>query len=210
MELRWLGESCVAVRSADTTVLCDPYTDGAMAASVPLEADIVTLSTGRWPAVPLRPLLPQPRFVRGPGEYELHGVVITGVAMPRADDRGQNTVYLIELGGVTICHLGYLDRAPTASMLQAIGAVDLLLIPFSGAETLTAAQAAEVVSEIEPRVVVPLILGAPTDAEALTPFYREMGVPHTAPQRRLTVAKSGLPDTLQVAALTVEEPQAEG
>ncbi len=216
MELRWLGDSCVYIRSTQATVVCDPYLG--LAGASPLQANIATVSGGRWPAVPLHPLAPACRLVRGPGEFELRGVYITGHAVPPADRPVRNTVYLIEADGLAICHLGSLGTRPPERVLRPVAAVDVLVVPVAGAgscsdggaDALCVTEAAELVSELEPRLVVPVFCAPTTEHEALLArLCRELGIAAVQPQSALTLGSTPLPDGPAVAALTVAAPRAE-
>ncbi len=102
----------------------------------------------------------EPKVITGPGEYEISGVVIIGVATFHdavgGQKRGKNTVYLIEVDGLLVCHLGDLGHALTAGQVEEIDKVDVLLLPVGGVSTLNAAMAAEVIRQLEPKVVIPM------------------------------------------------------
>lgn len=215
MELRWLGDSCLHIHSTQATVVCDPYL-GLVGAS-PLQADIATVSGGRWPAVPLHPLAPDCRPVRGPGEFELRGVYITGHALPPADRPVRNTVYLIEADGRAICHLGSLSTRPPERALRPVAAMDVLVVPVacagprsgSGADAMSTTETAELVSELEPRLVVPLFCAPATEHPALLArLCRELGLAMVEPRPALVLGSTPLPDGPAIAALTVAAPRA--
>ena len=208
MELRWLGDSCVHIRSTQATVVCDPYLG--LAGASPLQADIATVSGGRWPAVPLHPLAPGCRMVRGPGEFELRGVYITGHAVPPADRPVRNTMYLIEADDLAICHLGSLCTRPPERLLRPVAAVDVLVAPVGGADAMCTTEAAELVSELEPRLVVPMFCAPAAEHEALLArLCREVGISTVEPQTALVLGSTPLPTGPAIAALTVAAPRAE-
>ena len=208
MELRWLGDSCVHIRSTQAAVVCDPYLG--LAGASPLQADIATVSGGRWPAVPLHSLAPDCRMVRGPGEFELRGVYITGHAVLPADRPVRNTMYLIEADGLTICHLGSLSTRPPERVLRPVAAVDILVVPVGGAEAISTTEAAELVSELEPRLMVPLFCAPTAEHETLLArLCREMEIAAVQPQPVLVLGNTPLPDGPAIAALTVAAPRAE-
>ena len=205
MELRWLGDSCVHIRSAQAAVVCDPYLG--LAGASPLQADIATVSGGRWPALPLHPLAPDCRMVRGPGEFELRGVYITGHAVLPADRPVRNTMYLIEADGLTICHLGSLCTRPPERVLRPVAAVDVLVAPVGGADAISTTEAAELVSELEPRLVVPVFRAHAAEHETLLAHLcREMGIAAVQPQPMLVLGSTPLPAGPAIAALTVAGP----
>ena len=207
MELRWLGDSCVHIRSTQATVVCDPYLG--LAGASPLQADIATVSGGRWPAVLLHPLESDCRMVRGPGEFELRGVCITGHAVLPADRPVRNTMYLIEADGLAICHLGSLSTRPPERVLRPVAAVDILVVPVGGAEAISTTEAAELVSELEPRLMVPLFCAPTAEHETLLArLCRELGIAAVQPQPALVLGSTPLPDGPAIAALTVAAPHA--
>jgi L-ascorbate metabolism protein UlaG (beta-lactamase superfamily) len=141
--------------------------------------------------------------VGGPGEYEVAGVTVAGLPTfhdtKQGEVHGRNTVYVIELDDVRVCHLGDLGHALDGDLLEAIGKVDVLLVPVGGGNTLEAAGAAEVVRQVEPRIVIPMHYALPTVKTELAPverFLKEMGVTEAEPQPKLMVqASSGEAET---------------
>ena len=101
-----------------------------------------------------------PKFFEGPGEYEVKGVFITGIATyhdgRRGASRGRNTAYLYEFDGVSICHLGDLGHVPDQDQVQALSDLSVLLIPVGGTFTVDAKEASEIVTRLNPRIVVPM------------------------------------------------------
>jgi L-ascorbate metabolism protein UlaG (beta-lactamase superfamily) len=154
----------------------------------------------------------EPYVVTGPGEYEINGVLIIGV--PTFHDQehgkklGKNTVYVMEVEEVSICHLGDLGHTLTSEQLEEIDNVDVLLLPVGGVSTINAAMAAEVVRQLEPKVVVPMHYKTPALSRELEPvekFLREIGVAEASPQPKLTLTKSSLPASSQVFLLSYPE-----
>jgi L-ascorbate metabolism protein UlaG (beta-lactamase superfamily) len=146
--------------------------------------------------------------LRGPGEYEVREVLVTGIGTFHDDEqgalRGRNTVFTIRLDDLLICHLGDLGHSLPAADLERIGDVDIALVPISGPDTnLSAARAAEIVHQLEPKVVVPMAYD-PDDTKKDTPFQRllhELGVKDLTPVAKLSVTRTTLPENLQVVAL---------
>jgi L-ascorbate metabolism protein UlaG (beta-lactamase superfamily) len=126
------------------------------------------------------------------------------------EERPRNTVFLFSFDGVTVCHLGDLAHVPSQAQVEALGPVNVLLLPVGGAgHSLNAAQAAEVVSLLEPNVVVPMHFKTKSVDLKLDPvgkFLKEMGLGEIAPQESLKVTKSALPEETQVVILDVKGP----
>ena len=147
-------------------------------------------------------------MLRGPGEYEVREVLVTGIAAYHDDEkgtaRGRNTVFAIRLDDLVVCHLGDLGHELPAADLERLGDVDIVLVPISGAEVnLTAAKAAEVIHQLEPKVVVPMSYD-PDDKKKDRPFDRllhELGVKELTPVPKLSVTRGSLPENVQVVAL---------
>lgn len=171
-------------------------------------ADIVTVSHAHPGHSGFAAVAGQPRVVDGPGEYEIKGVVITGIRTYHDDEggkaRGKNTAYLIEMEGLVVCHLGDLGHVLSTAQVEAMSNVDVLLIPVGGGPTINAAQAAEVISLVEPKLVVPMHYRTPNaraDLDTAERFCRQMSVPNLTPQPKLSVTANSLPEETQVVLL---------
>jgi L-ascorbate metabolism protein UlaG (beta-lactamase superfamily) len=211
MDITWYGHSCFRLSDRGVTIVTDPPSDDLGYDRPRIRADVVTIShehTGHNNRVGFRG---GPRFFDGPGEYEVKGVFITGITTYHdgrsGSVRGRNTVFLFEFDGVTICHLGDLGHVPTQSQVEALSAVDVLLVPVGGLHTIDSSKASEVISLIEPRLVIPMHYKTKVEKaklETVTKFLKEMGLAPVPPQPELKVTKSSLPDETQVVLLTFQ------
>lgn len=207
MEITWYGQSCFRMTERATlAVVTDPFSAGAGMEPPKLKADVVTISRDDLRHNNVNAIVGAQRGdvrkITGPGEYEMGGVFITGVAM-RPDKKNSDqkcTVYAFNFDGLSVAHLGGLAFVPTQSQIDALETVDVLLVPISGEDELNAAQASEVISMIEPSVVVPMGYG-PAGKESLNKFLKEMGLASPKAQEALKVTKSGLPEDTQVMLL---------
>jgi L-ascorbate metabolism protein UlaG (beta-lactamase superfamily) len=156
MEITWYGHSCFRLTERGlATIVTDPY-DNSIGYDTPrLKADIVTVSH-EAPGHNNVELVKGARPITGPGEYEIGGVFITGISTHRPADKKKksengtkNTLYLFDFDGLTVAHLGDLDHVPTQAQIEDLGTVSVALVPVGGGG-LNAAQAAEVISLIEP------------------------------------------------------------
>jgi L-ascorbate metabolism protein UlaG (beta-lactamase superfamily) len=199
------------------SVVTDPYDESLGYQALKLKADIVTVSHEAPGHSNLEAVRGEKRALTGPGEYEIGGVFITGIPMARTQteskkkkgetDSKSNTVFLFDYDGLTVCHLGDLDHVPTQSQIEALGAVSVALVPVGGGGGLNAAQAAEVVSLIEPSIVVPMHFRTDSGSSSLDPvskFLKEMGLGATQPEAGLKVTRSGLPDETRVVVLELK------
>ncbi len=208
MDITWYGHSCFRLSERGVTMVTDPPSDDMGYDRPRIRADVVTIShehPGHNNRVGFRG---GPKVFDGPGEYEVKGVFITGIATYHdsrsGSIRGGNTVFLFEFGGITVCHLGDLGHVPSQTQVEALSDVNVLLIPVGGLHTIDAAKAAEVISLIEPNLVVPMHFKTPVEGAKLhtiDKFLKEMGLASIPPVPELKVTKSSLPEETEVVLL---------
>ncbi len=208
MEIIWLGHASFRLRSREGVVITDPFQRKGGTPGSRLTANIVTVSHehpghSQWASIG-----GNPRVIASPGEYEVGGIEIIGVPTfhdsEKGKKRGRNTVYVIELDDLVVCHLGDLGHVPTTDQLGLMRKVDILLIPVGGDATIDAAQAVEVISLIEPKIVIPMhyrVGEGETRLETVDRFLRDMGATNLEPQPKLSVSASNLPDVTQIVVL---------
>ncbi len=209
MEITWYGHSCFRLTERGlATVVTDPY-DATTAGynALKLRADIVTVSHEAPGHNYTNGVKGYSRLITGPGEFEIGGVFITGVQTnhgKRSDDEPRNTLYVFDYDGVTVAHLGDLARVPSQAEIEALGNVNIALVPVGGGGGLTAAKAAEVISVLEPGYVIPMHYGTPASQIKLAPlnkFLKEMGLSETEAQPSLKVTRSSIPEETKVVIL---------
>jgi L-ascorbate metabolism protein UlaG (beta-lactamase superfamily) len=208
LELTWFGHACFRMRGREASVITDPYGRSLGLGFGRLNAEIVTISHESPNHSSVEAVGGGPRLVHGPGEYELSGVMITGVLT--AGERssggqvGRNTAYAIEIDNLVVCHLGDLGRTLKPEQIDPLKDPDVLLVPVGGVCTIGAAEVAEVVSQLEPKLVIPMhyaLPGVRLELEPIERFCREMGVEEMRPQPKLTVTRGSLPDETTVIFL---------
>jgi L-ascorbate metabolism protein UlaG (beta-lactamase superfamily) len=207
-EIIWLGHACFRLKSKDATLITDPYDKSLGLGSPGQRADIVTISHDHPHHNAVATVKGEPVVINGPGEYEIRGVFITGV-WSFADDtggkeRGRNNVFLFQLDDLVVCHLGSLGHTLNSQQLEAIGDVDVLLVPVGGNVSLSAGRASEVISQIEPKVVVPMHYSTGRESLAsdnLDKFTKEMGLKDLTTQDKLSLKASELGEGMQVVVL---------
>ncbi|HRY63117.1 MAG TPA: MBL fold metallo-hydrolase [Patescibacteria group bacterium] len=209
MQIQWLGQSCfkIQVKSSlgETTIVTDPFSEGYGLKLPRLTADIVTVSHDHKDHSDLSKIKgatenQTPFIVKGPGEYEIKNVFVRGLPASHDDESGKklgsNIIYLIRAEGITIVHLGDLGQKElTPQQLEYIEETDILLIPVGGKYTINGAEAATLVSQIEPRIVIPMhykIPGLNVDIETADKFVKEMGN-HKEEMDKLKISKKDLP-----------------
>ncbi|MDZ4278759.1 MAG: MBL fold metallo-hydrolase, partial [Dehalococcoidia bacterium] len=160
MEITWLGHSCFRLRGRDAAVVFDPCDKKTGYNIGRPTADIVTVSHDHPGHSNVAAVAGSPRVVAGPGEFEIAGVLIMGIRTYHDKEQGgklgKNTAYVLELDDVRVCHLGDLGHVPTPEQVEELSGVHVLLAPVGGGSTIGAAAAAEVVSLLEPKLVIPM------------------------------------------------------
>ncbi len=210
MEITWFGHSCFRIRGSKMTVVTDPYSPEPGEAPLKLSADIVTVSHADAGHSYVKAVSGEPHIVNGPGEYEIGGVLVLGIPTfhdnVNGAERGKNTVYLMEIDEISVLHCGDLGHMLSASALEEIGNVDVLLVPVGDKTTIGATTAAELVRRLEPKVVIPMhypVNSMDAIFEPVDRFLKEVGVKEIAPQPKLTTTKARLPATTQVVLLGI-------
>jgi L-ascorbate metabolism protein UlaG (beta-lactamase superfamily) len=214
LDVTWLGHGCFRLRGRGAAAVTDPFPPTIGLKLSRLEADLVTVSH-EHPNHSYTQVVREAYEIHGPGEYEVAGISVIGVPTyhdaEKGAKRGRNTVYLIEIDDVRICHLGDLGHRLEDSEAEAISSPDVLLVPVGGRSAINAAQAAEVVRQLEPRYVVPMhyaIPGLKLELDSIDRFLKEMGVTASEPQPKLSVqASSGEYETKVVVLEPKVEPK---
>jgi L-ascorbate metabolism protein UlaG (beta-lactamase superfamily) len=208
MEIAWLGHSCFQLRGKNVTLITDPFSPQLGYSLGKISAPIVTISHNHPGHNYVTGVGGNPRIVSGPGEYEISDVLITGVASYHDNKRGQelgrNTIYIIHIDDLVVCHLGDLGHILQEEQLEEVADADILLIPIGGQHTITATEAAEVISQVEPHIIIPMHY-RPSISDAPNPldkFCREMGIEAINPQPKLSITRSTLPAEPQVVILS--------
>src|SRR5680860_362256 len=204
-EFRWYGHNCFRIRAKEATVITDPVGKITGYAMAKQTADIVTISHDHPGHNNLAAIKPEYEVISGPGEYELHDIFVTGIrtyhdARP-GDGRGYNTVYLIEVEGMITCHLGDLGHPLDSEQIEAMAQCDILLVPVGGGPLITAEQAAEIVSVLEPKVVIPMQFATgigDKNRAPLEPFIKALGTSAPEAIEKLVIKPSELTDTMRV------------
>ncbi|MFH1486677.1 MAG: MBL fold metallo-hydrolase [Chloroflexota bacterium] len=208
MEVTWLGHSCFRLKGKEAVLITDPFDTSLGYSLGKPSADIVTVSHPHPNHANVDGVGGTPHPVEGPGEYEISGVFISSIRTFHDDEGGRrlgkNTVYVIEMDDLRVCHLGDLGHVPSSQQVEEISPVDILLVPVGGVTTIGAAEAAETIGLLDPKIVVPMHYRTEAiglDLESPERFLKEMGLKELAPQPRLMVTKSNLPEVRQVILL---------
>ena len=210
MEIIWYGHSCFRLAERGmATVVCDPFDSESVGYSpLKLKADIVTSSHDAPGHNYLNAVKGYSHAITGPGEFEIGSVFITGVQMDgqskKAAEKPRNTLYVFDYMGITVAHLGDLRSVPPQTEIEALGTVHVVLVPVGGGSGLNAAKAAEIVSLLEPNIVIPMHYFTPAakvPLDRLDKFLKEMGLHEAETMPTLKVSKTTLPDETKVIVL---------
>lgn len=199
MEITWYGLSCFRLTERGlAAIVTDPY-DAAATGLEPLrlKADIVTVSHDAPGHNAVGAVKGKNHVLTGPGEFEIGGVFVTGVQtngeQKRAPEEPRNTLYVFDYDGVTVAHLGDLRRVPSQGEIEALGNVKIALVPVGGGGGLSPTKAVEVVSLLEPEIVIPMHYFTPGLKLKLSPvarFLKEMGSGEIEEQPTLKITRS--------------------
>lgn len=209
MDITWLGHSCFRIRGSQAIIITDPFPPGLGYTLGKQTADIVTVSHPHPSHSYDQGINTQHRLIKGPGEYEVSGVLILGITTfhdaVKGQSKGKNTVYLMEVDGVNICHLGDIGHILSDEQIEELGNVDILMVPVGGVSTINASMAAETVRKVEPKVVIPMHYKddkSKRDLEPVGNFLKEMGQASVEPRPKFNISRNNLPLSLQVVVLT--------
>ena len=217
MEITWYGRTCIRLRGRDAVVVADAYPVVVGPTGRGVTGDIVTFSHTDDEPLPkakgkhsrdggtvIPGSLEEAFVLDSPGEFEIKDVLVTGVRTYRDDkrgtERGRQTAFVVELDGLHTIHLGDIGHLLTEEELGEIGSVDVVCVPIGGA--LTATKAAELVAQLDPKLVIamPVCAEEYDCAEAVSKFFHEMGSA-PVPQQKLSVTISTLPQEVTTILL---------
>ncbi len=209
MEIVYLGHSAFKIKGKQKTVVTDPYGDSVGKFPRDIEADIVTVSHSHDDHNAVDKLKTKSFIIDGPGEYEVGGVSVVGVPVfhdgVSGEERGSNTVFVIEIDGLRIVHLGDLGHKLSEENLEEIGAVDVVLVPVGGTYTIDAKAAKEVVSQVDPWIAIPMHYKTADfglkEIAGLEEFMKEMGKADIVPIPKLVISADKLPTEMEVVVL---------
>jgi len=216
-KIYWAGQSCFQIsvsnskdHSAD--IVIDPFDADFTGLKLPnLSADIALVTHDHKDHNNVKALKGEPFIINGPGEYEVKGVFIKGIPSTHDDkegkDKGQNTIYVFEAEGLKFCHMGdFGQKQLTDAQTEAIEGIDVLMIPVGGTYTIDAQEAQRIISEIEPKIVIPMhykLDKLKMEIDDVSKFFKAMGKSAIAPQDKYVVKTSTLPkdDAMEIVVL---------
>jgi L-ascorbate metabolism protein UlaG (beta-lactamase superfamily) len=220
-DIHYLGHSCFRLRGRDGIVICDPFDRSVGLDLGKPTAHIVTVShkhPDHANIAAVKPMRERLFTIEGPGEYEVGGILISGVRTfhdkRKGADLGTNTAYVIHMDDVVFCHLGDLGHELSTHQIDEIGTVDVLFVPVGGGETIGPIEAVGVISQIEPRLVIPMHYAAEgqrtfdMDLAPLDKFTHEVGLKDVVAEDKLTVTAASLPGEGEETKFVIMRPSA--
>lgn len=206
-----MGHSCFRIKGKKTILVTDPYDDYVGFKMPKTSADIVTVSHDHqdhnYITAITKTSKREPFVISGPGEYEIMGVSVVGIASfhdnKEGNKRGKNTIYIINFNDLRLIHLGDLGHKLTDEQSEEVNGADILFIPVGGTYTVGPKAAAQIIIQIQPKVVIPMHYKVPGLVFNLSPvddFLIEMGV-EIKPISKLVISKDKLPEEREVVVL---------
>lgn len=204
MEITYIAHSCFKIKGKDLTLIIDPYDPNSTGQKfVKVSADVVLLSHFHDDHSYVDGIGDYELLIDSPGQYEKNGVFINGYKTyhdnKQGEERGKNTVYVIEIDDITIMHLGDLGHELSKETIEKIPDIDVLLIPVGGVYTIDAETAVKVISSIEPGFVIPMHYQTPTlklpeKLDGVEKFLDEMGADDVERVDTFKTSKSSIPE----------------
>uniref|UniRef100_A0A7V3PTB0 MBL fold metallo-hydrolase n=1 Tax=candidate division WOR-3 bacterium TaxID=2052148 RepID=A0A7V3PTB0_UNCW3 len=166
MKIKWLGHAAFLITAADgTKIITDPYVPGAYDGAVSYDriterADAATVSHDHADHNGADLLPGKPPALKGAGPFTIRTVRISGIDtyhdQHQGQERGKNTIFIFEVDGLRLVHCGDLGHLPDEKVIQALGQVDILLVPVGGLFTIDAPTALKLVELLKPKLVIPM------------------------------------------------------
>lgn len=207
MKIIWYGQSCfkiISQRAKDEkiSVVIDPFSKETGLKVIKTEADIVLISHDHEDHNNIKAISGKPFIIKGSGEYDINEVFVDGIDAfhdnVQGKDRGKITIYIIEIEDIRICHLSDLGQLElTPDQIDAIGEIDILLTPIGGKYTISAKEAVKIMSQIEPKITIPMHYALPKlkyKLEKLDDFLNVLGIKKIEPEAVLSIKKKDISD----------------
>ena len=200
MTITWFGQSCFRIEAKDASILIDPFSKEIGLKPPRIKDDIVLVTHEHYDHSNLEGINPECFVIKNPGEYEKSGVAVYGILSYHdrsgGKERGLNTIYIIKAEDMTVCHLGDMGQDKlTDEQVEAIGDVDILMIPVGGTYTIDSKEASQIINQIEPKMIIPMhykLPGLTIDLAGVDKFVKELGL---SPEKmdKLKIVKKNLP-----------------
>jgi L-ascorbate metabolism protein UlaG (beta-lactamase superfamily) len=210
MKISWYGQACFQIitenrKKEKVLIAIDPFSEKVGLRVPKLKADILLITHDHHDhnnkaAVSGTVSSPKPFIIEGPGEYEVRGVFIRGIPAfhdsSQGKERGKITIYIIEAEEISVCHLGDLGQPELIpEQVDKVNNVDILMIPVGGKYTITSKEAFKIISQIEPKITIPMHYSLPrlkAGLASVNQFLKTLGIKSLKPVPNLSVKKKDL------------------
>ncbi|MCP6718294.1 MAG: MBL fold metallo-hydrolase [Patescibacteria group bacterium] len=205
MNIVWQGHAFFQIttnpqKNSLIKIAIDPYEKNLGLRLPKTEADVLLVTHQHYDHNNIKAVSGNPFLIEGPGEYDVKNIFVHGIPSfhdeKQGKERGENTIYVIESENLKICHMGdFGQKELTDEQLEKIGEVDILMIPVGGTYTISAQEALKIVSQIEPRITIPMHYSLPNLKIKLDPvskFLKAFGLKSLKPIKKLSIKKRDL------------------
>lgn len=202
MQIFWQGYSSIRIETKQAeeacTIMTDPFqNESAMRLPRATEPDLLLLSNQDTKIFNVDGVAGSPFTISEPGEYEVGGVFVYGIQDTDADEGAKRPfIYRIEAEDMSVAFLGGLNRTLTNKEIESLGNIDILILPVGGGEVYDAKTASKIMSQVEPRIVIPVhyhISGIKTKLGTVDQFCSALGVCKREDVNKLKISKKDLP-----------------
>lgn len=214
MHIIWHGQSYFRIearrqKGEQVSIVIDPFDESVGLKAPSATADILLITHNHPDHNNKKVVKGNPFLIEGPGEYEIKEVFIQGISAFHDDaegkKRGSSTIYTIRSEGIRLCHLGDLGQTElTPEQLEKIGNIDILMIPVGGVYTISVKEATKIISQIEPRIIIPMHYHLPKlkiKLEGVDKFLKAMGRKSTESHQKFLIKKKDLPEEMKIIVL---------
>jgi len=217
MFINWYGQAFFKITTKnqqETTIAIDPFDPATTGLKAPkTQADILLISHNHKDHSYQEAITGSPFIIDSAGEYEIREIIIKGIPAfhdnNNGKERGEVVLYTILAEEIKIAFLSDLGQKElTDEQLEALGRVDILLIPVGGVYTINAREAADIVNQIEPLIVIPMHYKIPNlkfELDDVDKFLKEMGEEQIESVTKLKITPKDLPspdDETKIIVLT--------
>jgi L-ascorbate metabolism protein UlaG (beta-lactamase superfamily) len=214
MNIVWKGQSCFQIATQKTkfqvNIVIDPFSPEIGLKPPSQSADMVLVTHNHPNHNNTKAVGGEPFLISGPGEYEIKDVYIQGIPSwhdeKEGKERGGNTIYVIDAEDLRVCHLGDLGQNElTDEQLEKIGEVDILMVPVGGVTTISEKEAVKIISQIEPKITIPMHYSIPKlkiKLGGVEGFLKNLGIKSMTPEPKLSIKKKDImPEEAKIVVL---------
>ena len=200
MQIQWFGQSAFKLQGKEVTVAIDPH-DKTGLKMPKFQADLLLITDPKDKEINEKAIRGNTFLINGAGEYEVKGVFVYGLRAfydnKKGEENGVFTAYVVEFEGIKIAHLGKIGQDTlNERQLEYLEGVDILIVPVGGINGINGTGAVKLISQIQPRIVIPMqykIPGLKAKAEPVDKFLKEYGAATPEKMDKLKVQKKDLP-----------------